>query len=104
MSPDPEGANQPDNRRSFGYSAEEGPVMVVLEAISEVTDTPIEELEPISTVVDPDALADLFGGPSARNVLYRSSGRSGSPPIEVSFRYEGFEVTVDEDRIYLDAD
>ena len=56
----------------------------VIEAVSDVTETPALELPPLRTVIDPDALDDLFAGS-------RTSGR-------VTFRYAGHDVTVHADR------
>ena len=56
----------------------------VSEAASEVLETPIEELPPLSDVIDPDAL-DTLG----------STTRDGPPPcITVIFEYAGVELVV----------
>jgi hypothetical protein len=57
----------------------------VIEAVSEVYDLEPTSLEPLYSVVDPDALDALF-----------KPGDSGYPTVE--FRYNGCEVQVTSDR------
>lgn len=59
----------------------------VLEAVAEANGTsPIELSPPLYEVIDPDAL----------NALFRSGRRSESD-LEVTFEYQGLEVTVADD-------
>ena len=64
----------------------------VLEALDRVTDQPVDELEPLSDHIDPDALDHLF---QARpNGQPRGDG-------EVTFPWEGHRVTVTHERITI---
>jgi len=49
---------------------------------------PLELETPLYDVIDPDEL----------NALLASAGRTGHSPVEVTFRYYGYTVTVDADR------
>ena len=63
------------------------PSTIVLAMVAAVTDTPVEELEPIWPTIDLEALDRLFP----------SGGTGPSVDGSVHFRYEGTEVTVCED-------
>lgn len=89
------------NDLTVHYSSETGeqPVMAVLEAISEATGADVSELEPLSQVIDPDALNDLFGGSGGNTDFYRSSSRSTERGPEATFAYQGFVVTVSSNTV-----
>ena len=55
----------------------------IVEEVAAVRGVESHELDPLYTAIDPDALDDLFAGPSRQ-------GR-------VAFRYEGCTVAVDSD-------
>lgn len=61
------------------------PVCTVVETIADRENVPVEELDPLYEVIDPDALGALF----------RSNG-SGEYPANssISFHYQGYDVTV----------
>ncbi|MDS0282903.1 HalOD1 output domain-containing protein [Haloarcula onubensis] len=61
----------------------------VIEAVSRRAGVDPLELEtPLYDAVDPDELDGLFDG----------ANRPGRSPVEVTFRYHGYTVTVDGDR------
>lgn len=65
---------------------------VVPNAVAEITGRRVEELLPLQHTLDPDALDDLLdAGPVP--------GRS--EPVEISFTYAGFEVTVDSSGVVV---
>jgi hypothetical protein len=69
--------------RFFTYqSAAVNPTVAVVEGISAVTGRPMEDLPPITSAVDPDAL----------NTLCTASPSAAS--ATVSFTYAGHDVTV----------
>ena len=90
--------------RSFRYALSEGdmPVVAILEAVSRVTGIDVAELDPLSSVVDPDALNDLFADLPAPTDFYRSPGRPAPAGPSVSFEYQGLHVTVTADRVTVD--
>lgn len=66
-------------------AATDEPVSVaVVDAVTTATETPLEELPPLTEAVNPDALNELFSG-------CRTDGR-------VTFWYAGHSVTVAADR------
>lgn len=52
----------------------------VVELVSVVTDTPAERLQPLASVLDPDAIEALVSGRGTK--------------VEISFEYSGYGVTV----------
>lgn len=58
---------------------------LVVKAVSDATETPVDELPPLYHVIDPDALDELFSGRDT----------DGS----VGFQYAGQTVTVSADRM-----
>ena len=66
----------------------ESPAIAVIEAVAERTGRDISALDPLYERIDPDALDELF----ARRP-------DGVPPedVELSWRYEGHEVTIRSD-------
>lgn len=75
-----------DRRDVFHVSfdpATEPPVVVIVEAVAVINDTPVEALAPIEDTVDTDALRALV--------------RHSSTDVEVSFAYEALEITIDTD-------
>lgn len=65
-------------------------VRTVLRTVAAHTNKQPEELPPLNDVVDPDALAALFGP--------RPNGSPRPGPGRVSFDYAGFRVTVTSNR------
>lgn len=90
---------------TFRYSLDEGdrPVMAVLDAVSLVSGTDVSELEPLSRVIDPDALNDLFDAPASGAEFYRSSSRADDPGPQVTFEYDGFVVTVSPGQVHVEG-
>lgn len=84
-------ADEPSNRP---------PSQAVIEAVAEAEGVPPDELtppayEPLHAVIDPEALDALFAA--------RSEG-TDRPRGTVSFRFCGYDVTVDRDgRVALEA-
>ena len=78
----------------YEIDPEEPASMAVVRAVSNYTDTPPAELEPLYDVVDPEALDALVSGlePDSRR------GR------EIRFRYDDVDVTVTPTRVYLNGD
>ncbi|WP_336134879.1 HalOD1 output domain-containing protein [Natronomonas amylolytica] len=62
------------------------PSYSVTMAVSKVTETPVEELQPLYDVVDPDALDELFDR--------MSDTESATQKGHLRFGYEGCDVTV----------
>ncbi|WP_435154390.1 HalOD1 output domain-containing protein [Haladaptatus sp. DFWS20] len=58
----------------------------VVEAITEVSDDTVAEIEPLYESISPDALEDLFDRQSDDSV-----------PARVEFRHEGYEVIIERD-------
>jgi two-component sensor histidine kinase len=58
----------------------------VVRAVAAISDTQIENLDPLASVIDPDALESIFNN--------SESGR-------VEFQYEGHTVTVEPDRVWV---
>lgn len=71
---------------TFTWSQSEQPSSAVVVAIAEVIAEEPTDLDPLYTIIDPDALNRLFG-PA------RSPRLNGS----VSFEYHGYQVTVKAD-------
>lgn len=65
----------------------ESVTVAVIRAVAEETGRDPTELRPIANVLDPDALEAIYANASADN------------PIELTFRYEGCTVSVDQDSI-----
>lgn len=65
----------------------EPPSTTVVEAVATATETDPNELEPLYSAVDPDALDALFA----------DTGTPGSRAGHVEFTYCGFEVVVSRD-------
>lgn len=67
----------------------EPPSKGVVEAVSAVAGVdPLTDLDPLYSVIDPDAL----------DALFRNDGtQSGRNPNRLTFNYHGFEVTVHDD-------
>lgn len=61
----------------------------ILLAVSDLTGRSVDELAPLSDIVNPDALDELLRPDEA------APGRE--PPVSVAFEYEGYEVTVRRD-------
>lgn len=55
----------------------------IIERVAALKDVPISELAPLYTVIDPDALENMFTGPSQEGAI--------------TFHYEGCTVQVDSD-------
>jgi len=62
----------------------------IVTAVADAADTTPDELEPLYTVVDPDALEQLFAPTAAGNT--RTDG-------QIMFTYGGYHVTVTSDGI-----
>lgn len=60
----------------------------IVQAVSNLTDTPVEELAPLSDVVKPDALDHLL---QPNELVARDAS------VSVSFEYEGHTVTARRD-------
>lgn len=65
----------------------ESPSVVVLDAVSLINDKPVQELDPLTERVDPDALDSLIAGAHDRQ----------SDSVEVRFDYEGLRITITDD-------
>lgn len=76
------------------------PVSAIVDAVSSVKSTDSSELEPLSRVIDTDALCDLFGGRDERAV---AGGDLAHADPRVTFEYEGCVLTVTADRISIDG-
>lgn len=61
------------------------PSVVVTETIAELKDTGIECLEPLYSVIDPDALDQL---------IQRSGQEESHQSVSISFVFEGYRVTI----------
>lgn len=61
------------------------PSVVVTETIAELKDTEIEYMEPLYSVIDPDALDQL---------IQRASQEESHQSVAVSFVYEGYRVMI----------
>lgn len=70
---------------------EESPINTVVNAVAEVTDQSPLEMKPLSEVIDPDALNQLF------------SSRNGSSSVSLTFEYCEHVITVTADRIQVAA-
>lgn len=77
----------------YEIDPDESASMAVVRAVSNYTDTPPAELEPLYDVVDPEALDALVCGlePGSRR------GR------EIRFRYDDVDVTVTPTHVYLNG-
>lgn len=56
----------------------------IIQTVAAVTDSQLDELQPLADVIDPETLDHLFQSPSGRSTL----------PCTVSFIYEGRPITV----------
>lgn len=56
----------------------------ISQTVTDVTDLPVEELPPLSDVIDLDALDALVSG----------ANRQGAPEVTVTFSYAGVQVIV----------
>jgi len=78
--------SDPDPSRPFADRlGNADPTVAVVEAVSALTGQSVEDLPPITSAVDPEALDALCAGSSAESDL------------TVSFRYAGHDVTVSAD-------
>ncbi|WP_049970365.1 HalOD1 output domain-containing protein [Haladaptatus cibarius] len=68
------------------YDVDDPITETVIEAISEVSNDPPTEMEPLYESVSPDALMDLFDRPSHVDV-----------PARVEFRHHGYAVVIEDD-------
>lgn len=69
----------------------------ISQTVTDATDLPVEELPPLSDVIDLDALDALVPG----------ANRQGSPEVRVTFSYAGVRVIVCSGRtvfVHPDAD
>jgi hypothetical protein len=57
----------------------------ISKAASDVLETPIEELPPLSDAIDPDALDAFVGSVSSTR---------GEPDLSITFSYNNYDVTV----------
>lgn len=55
---------------------------IVAETVSEAKDIPVEELPPISTVIDPDVLESILSSPETEP----------TPEVMLTFEYAGLRV------------
>ena len=78
----------------YEIDPDESASMAVVRAVSNDTDTPPAELEPLYDVVDPEALDALVCGlePGARRER------------EIRFRYDDVNVTVTPTHVYLNEE
>lgn len=67
--------------------AAESPSMTVLQAVSNVSNIPLNELDPLYDVIDLEALNALL---------------SSSSNCQISFQYNGFDVTVNGEEVLID--
>lgn len=90
--------------RSFDFdpAARDHPSSVVVRGVARVTSRDVLDLEPLSDVVDADALDALFDGRGRQGDFYRSSARSETTGLHLSFEYEGCAVTVRSDRVFVE--
>lgn len=66
---------------------EESVTEAVLRAVASVSDRPVLELEPLHESIDTDSLDQLFASTTTTDSL--------------QFRYEGYEVTVEPERVLI---
>jgi hypothetical protein len=82
------GSGTDGTRRTFAWDESLQPSTAVVEAVAAATDRDATELEPIHESVDADAL----------DTLIDPAGSSQGDPIQISFRYEGVAVVLDNHR------
>lgn len=75
------------SRHTFDWTEIERPSLAVIEAIAELTDRDIRELPPLQHSLDVEAFDAL---------ITRRQTNPGTD-IQVSFRYEGYIITVEAD-------
>lgn len=71
--------------RTFEWRSANGPSFALVMAVSEATGDAPDELNPLYTVIDPDALDSLFARP--RQAHARVNGR-------LTFEYHGYWVVI----------
>lgn len=89
---------------SFTFSPEEEsePVVTVVNAVAWTKSVEPLNLEPLHSIVDVEALNQLVTGDAAQaSGITKTSEAVGLP---VTFRYEGCEVTVEEDRVRVESE
>lgn len=87
---------------TFTYLPEEAdePVITIVKAVALVRGVRDHDLEPLQPTIDVDTLNELFG--VQRGEFYRRATDSDTSEIELSFRYEGCKVTVEQGRVRVD--
>mgnify|MGYP000577201632 CR=1 FL=1 len=75
------------SQQMIDWTKGDQPSTAVVAAVAEVTDRDIRELSPLQSTLDVDALDTL---------IIRGVANSDAD-VQVSFRYEGFQVSVETD-------
>lgn len=78
----------------FRYSpeAEDEPAITIIEGVAWTKGVRPRALDPLNEVVDVDTVSSLFGGASPHHDL------------QLTFRYEGYKVTVEPDQVWVTLD
>lgn len=86
---------------SFQYSSDEDgqPVKAIVKAVSWVKGLDVRGLDPLYSVINIELLTECFEGGGRE--FYRKSNRSGPNDLQMTFHYEGCEVTVTTDQIHV---
>ena len=75
----------------------------VVEAVAWVKGVDVRDLDPLQNWIDTDVLTDLYGGSSAEEDFYRSSGRGPRVGPCLTFEYEGCTVTLTPEQVRIDG-
>lgn len=88
-----------EDETTFRYSLEEDdqPLVAIVEAVAWIKGVDFRDLEPLYRVIDVEELRKHMNREPSQFNPARSDSDHGDP--EVTFRYEGCEVTVDRDTI-----
>jgi hypothetical protein len=76
----------PTSRLITNFDGEDRTVVeAVVDAVADASGIPVTEMAPLQSVVDGDAVGALFAVPT---------DGAGSETVQLSFQYEGYDVTV----------
>jgi hypothetical protein len=75
---------------TYSVGSDESSSEAVLNAVSEATDSPILELDPLYDAVDPDALDTIF------------NAKASSRKVNVSFVYANCRVVVEREEVRVE--
>ena len=97
---DGDAASSAEYRAAYSPTDPDEPTFSILHGVANLTGMDEIELTPFPTVVNPDALNELFTRDSAES-SYRSSVELESTNLECQFDYEGCRVSVFPEAVHI---